>query len=59
LIALVVLSALSALSAAPAFTADGVPAAVLVLAGVAIGITVVGIVLVAPALRGKHAPVAA
>jgi CHASE2 domain-containing sensor protein len=59
LIALVILSALGALSAVPAFTAEGVPAALQVVAGVAIGITAVGIALVVPAMRRRPTPVVA
>jgi hypothetical protein len=59
LIALVALSALSAPSAVPAFTSDGVPAALQVVAGVAIGVTAVGIALVVPALRRRQAPAVA
>jgi hypothetical protein len=44
---LVTLRALSALSALPAFLVDGVPAAAQVLAAVMMGLTVLGIALVA------------
>ena len=57
LIALVTLSALSALSAVPAFTAEGVTPALQVVAAVAIGVTVVGVALVLPALRRRPASV--
>ena len=59
LIALVVLSALSALSAVPAFTSEGVPAALQVVAGVGIGVTAIGVALVVPALRRRPATVVA
>ena len=50
-IGLVVLRLLSALTAAPAFLVPGVPAAPMVLAGVAITVTLVGVVLVFTGLR--------
>ena len=48
---LVVVRVLSALTAVPAFTTDGVPAGPLVLAGVFLAATVVGVVLVLAGLR--------
>ena len=50
-IGLVVLRLLSALTAVPAFLEPGVPAVPMVLAGVAITITLVGVVLVFTGLR--------
>ncbi len=50
-IGLVVLRALSALTAVPAFTTGGVPTVPMVLAGIAISLTFIGIVLVLSGLR--------
>ena len=50
-IGLVVLRLLSALTAVPAFLVPGVPAVPMVLAGVAITVTLVGVVLVFTGLR--------
>ena len=59
LIALVALQAVSALSSVPAFTSDGVPAGLQVVAALGIAITVLGIALVVPVLRGRPTHVAA
>ena len=50
-VALVVVRVLSALTAVPAFTSGGVPAVAMVLAGIAISLTLVGTVLVLSGLR--------
>ena len=55
-IALVVVRALSALTAVPAFFEPGVPAVPMILAGILVGLTVVGVVCV---LAGVRRPVAA
>jgi len=55
LIALVSVQAVSALSAVPAFTEDGVPTALRLIAAVVLAVTVIGIALVAPALRRRPA----
>ena len=55
LIALVAIQAVSALSAVPAFTVDGVPPGLRMIAAVVIAITTIGLALVMPALRGHPA----
>jgi len=59
LIALVALQGVSALSSVPAFTSDGVPAGLQVVAALGIAIIVLGIALVVPVLRGRPTHVAA
>lgn len=50
-IALVIIRLLSALTAVPAFLVPGVPAVPMILAGIAITVTLVGVVLVLAGLR--------
>lgn len=56
LIALVALQAVSAVSAVPAFTVDGVPSGLQLVAAAVIALTAIAIVLVMPALRGRPTP---
>lgn len=52
--ALVVIRLVSALSAVPAFTVDGVPGPVRVLAAAIVTLTIIGCVLVLPGLRRRR-----